>query len=324
MSNSGCSATPVLGVGRVSLGIARTAQVRYSALVPAGRDRQEVRYWVDAIVHARADGDGEAVDLLTDAYLDGAAAWPSLSLDVDEFVGAALAHGPPTAAAPLQAADLYLATCCCLHRPGAVEAFDGLHAAVFRSAIPSRLRSGGLPEDFTSVLRQRLFVGDGTPLLSRYAGRGSLGGWLRVTVARAAISAVRKQASEDRQQASLPDLLGMMSAQRDPELDYLRHVYRDAFRQAFESAVEQLTERQRSLVHLSAVRGVSVRKLGKMYGVGHSTAARWVTQAVATLSAAVRTSLAAQLGTKPDELDSLMHVLDGSLELSVSRILAAK
>ncbi|MEM6997049.1 MAG: hypothetical protein AAF721_41480 [Myxococcota bacterium] len=292
-----------------------------------GGDPQSLLRQVEALVQARATGepvDPATVEALADGYRRGAEAWPSLALSVDEFVAAALGERATVTAAALHAEDLYLATCCCLHRAGAIEAFERLHAPVFSTAIPSRLRAGGLPEDFAAVLRQRLLVGDGAPALARYGGRGALGGWLRVTVARAAISAVRKRASEARREASLPDLLGMMSAQRDPELDYLRHVYRDAFRSAFEAAVGRLSERQRSLVHLSAVRGVSVRKLGKMYGVGHSTAARWVTDAVATLSAAVRDSLAANLGTQPDELDSLMHVLDGSLELSVSRILAAK
>lgn len=248
-----------------------------------------------------------------EAYAQGRAAWPGFELPFSAF-STALQVEQTSIVGP----DLYLALGCVHRLPGSVEAFTQTHGALFETAVPARIRASGIPEDFASIMTERVLVGSSEPLLARYRGEGSLEGWLRVTIARAAISEVRKRATAERREADLPDLLGMMSAQRDTELDYVRHLYRDAFRSAFEGAVGQLSERERSLVHLSAVRGVSVRKLGKMYGVGHSTAARWVNKAVATLSAEVRTRLASSLDS--EELESVMQVLGGSLELSISRI----
>lgn len=256
---------------------------------------------------------------VTTAYALAARAWPELELSLDEFAAALPSERPSDAE---RGTDVFLARCCCLGRPSAVKSFERAHGPLLRAAVPSRLRaSSNLPDDFDATMLQRLVVGPPTPLLCKYKGDGALGAWLRVTVARAAISEVRKTAGRQRREDTVGDLLRVLASRRDPELDYLRGMYREEFRVAFEHAVATLTDRERSLVKLSLVRGVSVRQLGTMYGVGHSTAARWVSKAVARLSAAVRERLAERLDAASHDVDSIMRLLDGSLELSISRIL---
>lgn len=261
----------------------------------------------------------EVPEPVTAAYERAAQAWPDLQLTVSEFA----AHLAPEAHRDdSRAVDVYLARCCCLGRPGAVREFERTYGPLLQASVPSRLRSSAhLPDDFDAMMLERLLVGPGAPLVCKYNGAGALGAWLRVTVARAAISEVRKTAGRQRREDTVGDLLTLLATQRDPELDYLRGKYRDEFRVAFEHAVETLTDRQRSLVKLSLVRGVSVRRLGTMYGVGHSTAARWVSKAMGQLSQAVRKRFAEQLDAGSDDIESIMRLLDGSLELSISRIL---
>ena len=112
-------------------------------------------------------------------------------------------------------------------------------------------------------------------------------------------------------------------ADPDPELALLRARHRASFRAAFARAIAALTARERAVLRLSTLDGLTLARIGAMYGRDASTVSRWLEQIRHALLAATRTELAAELGGSPAELESLMRLADSELSVSLTRLLAS-
>ena len=62
-----------------------------------------------------------------------------------------------------------------------------------------------------------------------------------------------------------------------PELAYLKERYRDAFTDALSAAVSALSDRDRTLLRLYHVDGLSLEAMAALYRVHLSTVSRWLT-----------------------------------------------
>ena len=221
----------------------------------------------------------------------------------------------------LRPGDLHLASRCAQNDAAVaeVERRHGPHIARALDGIRDRQL---LPDDLHQIVRQRLFVGseEAPPLIARYAGQGKLASWLRVTAKRLALNAVRDHNVRALQEDD-DALLDVPDAAGDAELDLLRERYGQAFREAFAHALSELPERARTLIRLSIVEGVSVRKLGKMYGTHPATAARWVARARHDLVDLTLTELGKRVDMSADKLDSVLKLVRSRLDLSVVRLL---
>src|SRR5262249_24097690 len=125
-----------------------------------------------------------------------------------------------------RAADLYLAVACAARVPGAVDAFEHTHVRRVGTYLARKRPSAAFVDEVQQVVREKLFVGkDGAPpKIAEYSGQGGLAGWVRVIALRVAIDLSTRDApvEESGQTADQP-------ATGDPEVDYVKQRYRQAF-----------------------------------------------------------------------------------------------
>jgi RNA polymerase sigma-70 factor (ECF subfamily) len=218
----------------------------------------------------------------------------------------------------LRIADLYLAFACCRGDEDAIATFEELHGVAITAALRRARTPADAIEDLRQVVRRHLLVGD-RPALASYKGRGSLTAWAGVVALRTAMNATRGKPrpvvplEETSDLASLGDL-------QDPELDYLRARYHADFRTAFAKAVTELPARERSLLHQHLVEKLTVREIGRIYGVNSGTVARWLVRARELLAEHTTTELRVHLRVTPVELDSIMRLIRSRVDLSLSRV----
>lgn len=218
--------------------------------------------------------------------------------------------------------DLALVAACARGDAAALRDFDErLRVEVRRAATPLD-ESGVLVDEVAQVARERLLLpgADGRPRLLDYAGEGPLGAWLRAMAVRLALN-VKRQGGREELVSRAPD--GPL-ADPDPELALLRARHREAFRTAFVAALDTLTPRDRTLMRLTALDGLTCAQVGQMYAKDASTISRWLAQARAVLLERTRLSLRQALGLSDSALDSVMRAADSELAFSLSQLLESR
>ncbi len=253
-------------------------------------------------------------------WTEARAVWPQVEVSLEAFGAAAtpLLEEGPIAADRL--AELYLACGCAAGNRRALEVFE----RDFVDVVPGALRGFNLHDadldEVRQTVRQRLLLAtDGPPRILRYAGRGSMRGLVRMTATRVAIDLVRRR--DGTRVDGADDLLRLPVGQDDPELAAMKAEFRTEFKVAFEFAMAELTSHQRTLLRLHLVDGVPLQKLADAHGVHRATIVRRISAAkTALLDATVRV-LSAQAGADPDEMRSVMRLIQSRVELSVRRVL---
>jgi RNA polymerase sigma-70 factor, ECF subfamily len=254
---------------------------------------------------------------------EAAAAWPGVVVDKADVIAAFRAKlgaddPPPISAAGIT--ELYLALACARGDEAAIAAFD----RAFLDVVPVALATMKLPvatvEDVRATVRDKLLIAEAgrTPRVIDYAGRGRLRGLIQVTATRTAIDRIRL---EDRE-AELP-AGDQLAAAGDIELSLIKAQYREAFVAGFTVAVETLERRDRNLLRLHLLGGVTLEQLAQMYGVHRATVVRWLGAARSALFEATREHVAKSIGAPTDELDQMFDLVRSRVELSVERLLAS-
>lgn len=230
-----------------------------------------------------------------------------------------------TPPAPEAAAQLYFALACVRGDATALEEFEAQYAPILvQSARRAKLADADA-EEVAQQLRVLLLVGEGesAPKLAEYAGRGDLRGWLRVVAMRAALRvAKRGGGATDGRGGDDDAVLAVRSTGDDPELGYLKAVYRTAFRAAFAAAIESLEARDKTLLRQHLVDGLTIDEIAPLYGVHRATAARWLEKARELLLTRVRHEFADRARVSDRELVSVLRLLESRLEITLRRLLA--
>jgi RNA polymerase sigma-70 factor (ECF subfamily) len=255
------------------------------------------------------------------------AAWPGVAVEANRLIQA-IAHrldaeqSPADALAALQTDDLYLACGCAAGDPAAIAGFEQHCGAVIDRAIVSSGVDPAERADLGQIVRQRLLVappGGGAPRIARYSARGSLQAWVRVTAAREAARilprARRETAAEDDQ------LAGLIAPDDDPEIGYLKRLYREEFKRAFQAAVDALDDRERLLLRQHVLDRVGIDRLAALHGVHRATAARWIQAARDAVVAGAQRELTRRLQLSRDELASVLRMIRSQLDISLHRVL---
>lgn len=269
----------------------------------------------------RAQLDPRAEAALAQATARGREAWPAIPLDDDVWIAHLAARLRPDAplSAQLEAIDaggLLLAAACLRGVPAALEAFENEVLPSARRAVAGRA-GAALADEIIQRVRTRLLTElHGAPKLALYAGRGPLGGFVR-TVAVHLLS--------DDEGASRPteddDALAALPEAADVEAGLCRLDQQQQFREAFREALATLSPRDRALLRLSLLDGLSIDDLAPMYGAHRATVARWLTAARDLLAARTRQALATRLRLRPAELESLLGGVLSRFDLSLSRLM---
>ncbi|HXX66137.1 MAG TPA: sigma-70 family RNA polymerase sigma factor [Polyangiaceae bacterium] len=252
----------------------------------------------------------------------GRAAWPDIALEFAEFEQYFRRHAeggslPPDA----HASDMYLACACSRAVAPALRALDRMLEEDVARAVASIDSSPAFVEETLQQVRERLLISksSGPSKIADYAGRASLKTWLCTVGVRSAISARRRRDARHHRSAPSEDV---RLANNAPELDYLRRSYKETFENAVRSSILLLPSKQRLLLRLNVVDGMSVDRLAPMYRVSRSTAARWLASARRELLETVRRQLRSQLGVTSAELESLAADIRSQIDVSLPGLLA--
>ncbi len=274
---------------------------------------------------ARALGEPAAAeDRLRALCAAAAAAWPGIAVAPAELVAVladklAGAEPPPLEVDAI--AELHLAVACARGDAAAIAAFDaGYLAPVVSQALASMKLPAATVEDVRATVRDKLLLADGdrTPRILDYAGRGRLRGLVQVTATRTAIDRIR----HDEREVELP--AGReLAASADVALSLIKAQYRAAFATGFANAVAAASRRDRNLLRLHFLGGVTLEQLAQMYGVHRATVVRWLASARESVFGATRAHVAATLHAPSEELDEMFDLVASRVELSVERLLAS-
>ena len=275
--------------------------------------------------------DPELEELLARALTDARARWPGLGIDDQDFMAflaARIPSGQPDLAAALAAlhvSDLYLACGCARGAPAAVKAFVGGYLAVVPRYLSHIDPSAWMAEEVRQELSKKLLVAapPDPPRIATYGGRGPLEGWVAVAAQRVALSILRRQDGAAAPAGSSQSrIVAAISGGMDPELRLLKAEVKHDFEQALVRALAGLSSRDRMLLRLSLVSGLSYQKIGKIYAVNASTVARWIARARDEVLSSIESHLAHTRKLKPGDLQSLLGIARSQIELSLSGILA--
>jgi RNA polymerase sigma-70 factor (ECF subfamily) len=206
--------------------------------------------------------------------------------------------------------------------PAAIAHFE-------RAMIPeagralSRLRLSAPEVDETlQRIREKLLVrGESEPLIASYSGKGALIGWVRAVAVREALSEKRKVARQGTpvSESGLLDL----AAREEPELTRMRALYAEPFKAAFRDALLALAPRDRNVLRMVYVDGLTAEQVGLAYGVHRVSVARWIGTIRTTLFERTRDTLATRLKVSHGELHSLTRMCLSQLDVSIERILGS-
>jgi RNA polymerase sigma-70 factor (ECF subfamily) len=291
------------------------------------RDPGDLAAWLKAHVPRERSAALEQVEgleeLLRGLYSAGQAKWPSVPLGPERFVRHLARHlpdGSQDVLRQLHAADLYLACACAEGEPLALQAFE----QHILQRVPSRL--GPLPEstmdEVLQEVRQRLLLGRGDtpPRIADYSARGPLLAWVRIIAARI----VGELSSQQGRQVLFdepPEVLARMLSANDPERTLLREDSRQALAEALRKALAALPERERALLRLHHLHGLTMDRLSAMYRESRSGVARRVAQARERLLELTREELASRLKLAGPEVESLLGLVRSRLDLSLGRLM---
>jgi RNA polymerase sigma-70 factor (ECF subfamily) len=247
----------------------------------------------------------------------GRADWPGVALPGAAYVRFLAERTVGSELPPLdRAADLYIACACTEGVPLAIEEFE----RVFSPHIAAQfVRSPAFADDVVQVVSERLFVGEagGHPHIADYGGRGSLRGWLGVIAKRVALNMRKSKADQPHNALSsrTPDALG---AAAGPEIALLKAKYKAEFEAAIRASLAALPARDRALLLLHLVDGVTLPQMAAMQNVSRATVARRLASARAALHDGTRAELVGRLRLSPSEYESVAAMVRSQLELSVA------
>jgi RNA polymerase sigma-70 factor (ECF subfamily) len=261
---------------------------------------------------------------IANALVRARAVFPTLKVEDAAFarhLARASGGADPVGLQALVAPDLYLACACAEQVDGAVAIFRARYDTAIRGSIARVVQGADLTEVEQQFLDATLVGTVHTPAKIRsYAGRAPLERWLSVSAQRTALMWLREGRAETRARdgaAAESDF----DSPAHPELAYLKERYRGDFALALKDALERAPERERALLRLHVVSGVSVEKIGKMYGVSQPTASRWLAAAREGLLDRIKETLGTRLGVSADELASIADLVASRLDLSLSMLL---
>lgn len=214
--------------------------------------------------------------------------------------------------------DLAWARALAANDPDALARYERELVPMIEAQLRRRNHTSDEIADLQQTLRALLFVGDGEgPKITGYSGSGRLRSWVLVIALRAA---VRTRQLKAREPAFEDDALIALADRDDlvPPTAIDKERYRRAVRVAFRTALQSLAPRDRNLLRMNVIDGLSIDQIGAVQGVHRATAARWLENAREQIARTVRRELMTALGTDPFEAEEVLKWVQSRIELSLS------
>jgi RNA polymerase sigma-70 factor, ECF subfamily len=170
--------------------------------------------------------------------------------------------------------DLFLAMACSRQDRVAWEYFADDYMQLLRKFSTQACSNSAEGEDLAQEITAKMLKESNR--LARYNGRGSLAGWLRAAVSHAAVDRfrrTRKQVSlEDLPQNSTPpDLIDPGNKDEDEALDAR---WGPVISNVASESISKLAARDRLVLGLYYLRGVSLKAIGRQFGMHEATVSR--------------------------------------------------
>lgn len=267
-------------------------------------------------------------DLLKECLREARTAWPGVDVDAGRFLAHLAERLPPdrdlaAGLRELRVTDLYLACGCVAQDRMALDAFDrGILSQVPRHLAGLRLPKV-LVEEVVQLLRVKLLVADpgAAPKIADYAGRGSLGGWVRSAALRAGRDLLRQQGVQHAgEHAAAHEPQAPRPAMED---EHLRGRYQEEFRKALGQALADLPEEQRGILRMHFMEGLKMDQIAARLGVNKSTVSRRISAACDAVMEEAQRIMQGRLGLGEREMESIIGLLRSQLHLSLSQALGA-
>lgn len=263
---------------------------------------------------------------LSSALQTARSAWPGIHVDDIRFVTYLAervdSEDPVGILSELLVGDLYIACACASGNAAAIDLFSKRYFANVEAVLAAN-GAGTFADDVRQILAERFFVANEAnglrPRILDYRGRGLLGAWVRVAAIRTGLSLQR-----ERHGAEDDEALDELSSSVDPELDAIKLEHREAFHRALTDAFAILNDRDRGLLKLHYVEGVTVEKLAVMYGVHRVSASRWLSAARTMIMDETRRLLRERAGLSASQFDAVVPLLMSRVDLSIRRLLATR
>lgn len=264
------------------------------------------------------------MDAIDDAIEAAGAALPGVEVDRSQLrreIEARLAGKDAPKLGAEMAAEVKLALACARGDAAAIAHFEARYLDVVAPALAHMKLPAATVEDVRAAVRDRLLVAEegSSARILEYAGHGRLRGLVQVSAVRTAVSVVRKT----RRESALDDddRGGGVVREGGPELELVKEQYRAAFASAFADAARGLEARDRNLLRLHYLGGVTLEQLAAMYGVHRATVVRWLASARERVFSDTRKRMQGKVGEA--ELDEVMALIQSRLDVSVRRLLTS-
>lgn len=268
------------------------------------------------------DDEGAVGRVLSAALADASAQWSGVSLEPERYaayVAERLPDGDATAAlAQMALGDLVLACASADQQPRALEALDALISRAVAMASDAARAPAVVRDEAAQVVRTLLLLPrpERPPAILDYAGRGPLGGWLRIIATREVVRLAKKTGRE----VELGDaLLADPGLADDPVLRGLKERYRQELADAFRDALAALGPKERTLLRYQLIDGLGIDDIGAILRVHRATAARRLARVRDLLVADTRARLAERLRIADDEVESIIRLVQSELDVSIIR-----
>jgi RNA polymerase sigma-70 factor (ECF subfamily) len=268
--------------------------------------------------------DGAALEkVLASLYARGREAHPRLLVDEPAFgrhLARCTSDAKAGALADLPAEDLYLACACAVRARGAATAFERTYGVVIRRAIVRVIKTADERQEAEQRAWHHIFVedGPGPPRITQYRGRGPLESWVSVAAMRVAVSFARAESAERRLRSKVvADTAGV-----DAEWKSMKEQLRVAFETAVAEAVGGLKPRERLILKLHVVSGMTLEAIGKSLGVSRQAVSKTFARSREGILDEVESLLKQRLKISKKDLSSVLRIVASRLDVSISRVLA--
>ncbi|MFO0672931.1 MAG: sigma factor-like helix-turn-helix DNA-binding protein [Polyangiaceae bacterium] len=155
-----------------------------------------------------------------------------------------------------------------------------------------------------------------TPKIGEYSGKGALGGWVRVAAVRTALNETRGRTLDTE-----PAGDDMPSFVADPELAYVKEHAQRLFMDAFQRVLGSLPAKERSILRLHYIDGLTMDQLARLYQTPRSTIARRVADARQAVLAATESLLRDERRLSPSAVASVIRQARSRLQVTITRLL---
>jgi RNA polymerase sigma-70 factor (ECF subfamily) len=221
--------------------------------------------------------------------------------------------------AKLAIEDLYLACACAERVRGAAAVFERRFGRVIRRAVSRVLTTADERQEAEQRAWQHLLVdfSSGPPRIAQYLGQGPLEKWVSVAAMRIAISFGRAESAERRlREKTIAEAAGV-----DAEALLMKGELRDAFEAAVKESLGRLSPRERLVLKLYLVSGMTLDAIGKSLGVTRQAVAKTLARARESIVAEVEIAVQRSLEISKEDLASILRFVASQLDVSISRVL---